>query len=279
MENICRTIYGSRLQTSLLLGIPTPIATSSTLNEKFNIQSTTAINQSDIPAMKYVSIGNGGHKMVTGPNGVSKPDYVPHQPSDAALFNHLPFVLREITNDLSTGDRAKYGLRRIEAHNGVSYIAYYLKRLDYSDVTAGMDYKTVTNGATVTTAFIPNNSNLNPTPAPISNTGVNVATGNYISATAKVPFSLDATEVSEILNVANIIYGDDGYAIISEIGLCSGVDKLITVGAGGSNAFNFNEVIAAQVVSFMNCFFAMKFNNSGIDVLLDVGSTEPMGLI
>ena len=39
MKIITRTIYGSQLQTSKLMGIPHVFAPNTTLNEKFDIQS------------------------------------------------------------------------------------------------------------------------------------------------------------------------------------------------------------------------------------------------
>lgn len=280
MDNIVRSVYGAHLQTCLLLGAKLLLPASSTLNEKLGIQPDTLIPQDIYPHMRYAVIGNGGHKMIMGSNQISKPEPVQHRATDASLFNQLPFVLREINNDLSIGERAGYGLRRLEDHDGVPYIAYYLKRLDYQNVAAQLDYKTVNNGVTVTTPFVPNNSNLNPVPPDLTSSGVNVTTGDYISATAKVPFKLTESEVVEILNVSKILYGDDGYAIISEIGLCSGVDKVVSVASGtsGSN-INFNEVIGTQIVSFINGFFSMKFSNSGIDVLFDCGNTEALGVL
>jgi hypothetical protein len=278
MENVTRTVYGARLQSALLLGLPLEIAPNSTMNQDLGIQENVAIAQTDRPAMRYLAIGNGGHIMRVGTNNISRPVPVQHKATDASLYNQLPFVLRAVTNDLSATERGNYGLRRLEVHDGIQYIAYYLKRLDFSDVRTVMEYKTVANNQTTTTEFIPNTSNLEPVPPALSNTGVNVTTGDYVSATAKVPFKLTEAEVTELLDVANIIYGDNGYAMISEMALCSGVDKLITVNPGTGSAFNFNEVVATQIVTFVSSFFSLLFNNSGVNVLLDLGATEPLGV-
>lgn len=276
MELITRTVYGAQLQTCLLLNLPLVIQPNTTLNQKFGVLPTTAIATTDKPAMRYVAIGNGGHKSVTGAEGISAPYPIQHNPTDAVLFKHLPFILRDITNDITATQRANYGLRRAETHDGKSYIAYYLKRLDYTDVVAKLTFKTVENNITTTTDFIPNSSSQDPTPPALSNTGVNVTTGSYIAATAKIPFILTESEISELLDVATIIYGNDNYAIISEIALCSGVDKVVAVDAGGANPFNMTEVIGAQVVSFISTYFSCKFDNSGISVLLDCGASEPL---
>lgn len=276
MDGITRTIYGSLLQTVKLLGLPFSKKTNSTLNEKFGIQADAVPSISDMPNVQYYVIGNGGHRMSVGTDGIAKPEPIQHRATDAALFHHLPFVLREPQNDLAAADRANYGLRREETWNGLRYIAYYLKRIPLSTVVADMEYKSVQDGNTITSPFAPDSSNLNPTPPALSPSGVNVVTGDYTTATAKVSLALTAADVTELLNVAKVIYDDEDYAIISEIGLVSGVDKVITTTGVGAATISFNEVICAQVVSHINTFFPLRFSSNGTEILLDVGSTEPM---
>jgi hypothetical protein len=251
-----------------------PLA-NTTLNELFSINATATLAGGEMPSLGYIAIGNGGHKLLMGSNNIPKTDVVQHRPTDAALYNHMPFVLRDVTNDLQPADRAMYGLRRIETYNGKPYVAYYLKRIDFTNTIPQLDYCVVDNGVTNSTAFAPNAGNLHPTPPAVSNTGVNITTGDYVSATAKLPFSMSADDVAEYLNVANIMYGDPGMAIISEIALCSGVDRVLPGDFNGVT-INYNEVVCAQVMSFVSSFFAMNFSNSGINYLFDVGATEPL---
>lgn len=276
MENTTRTVYGSYLQTCMLTGVPFSKIANTTLNEKFSIQADAVPNAGEIPKMRYFAIGNGGHQFTVGADGVAKPEPVQHRATDAALFKHLPFVLREPTNDLAAADRANYGLRREETWNGLRYIAYYLKRIPMADVVPGMEYKTVADGTTTTTAFVPDSSNLNPTPPDLSSTGVNVVSGDYTVATAKVGLSLSATDVTELLNVAQVIFGDPNAAIISEIAMVAALDRSVQVAGVGGAMFAFNEAVVAQVVSHINSFFPLRFSNNGVELLLDVGATEPL---
>lgn len=276
MDNITRTVYGSYLQSCQLLGLPFALASSSTLNEKFGVQPGVLPNSGVLPACRYFAIGNGGHKLnVT--NGLYIPEPIQHLTTDAALYNHLPFVLREPNNDLTTAEQAMYALRVAEVHNGINYVAYYLKRIDMTNVAVSMQYKTVASDGTVTTTpFQPTTANLNPTPPNLSPTGVNVVSGDYVMASAPVPIALSANDVTEILNVANILYGDPNAAIVSEIALVSGVDKIIAVGGSGQPTFNFNEVIAAQVDTFINTFYALNFSQNGVSNIVDCGAVEPL---
>lgn len=280
MEAIVRTVYGANLQTAQLLGVPFQVVPNSTLNDKFNISNAIVLNSTDMPRMQYVSIGNGGHRMkVTGTNTLQVPEPIQHRTTDAALYSHLPFVLRPIGNDLTASERERYALRRLETIAGEDYFAYYLRRMDLTGVAAQMEYKTVVADVTTATPFIPTAGNLSPTP-PVVVTGGSVSTsGDYVTASAIVYFNLDAFDIAEILNACNIIYGSEDYAIISEIGLCSGVDKIVTALDSLGTGFNFNEVIAAQIVSHISSFHALRFTSSGVNTLFDVGATEPLWLL
>ena len=275
MDNIVRTVYSSYLQTCGLLKLPFELKPNTTLNEKFNIQSGVSPTADQIPTLGYFTIGNGGHKYVTGAGGISVPEPVQHRATDAALFNHLPFVLREPKLDLSPAQRTNYALRKQVTYNGKSYWAYYLKRFTRDNVKAAMEYRVVNNGVTVKSPFVPNSSNLNPTPPDLNPSGVNVVTGDYVASTAKFELNLTEEDVAELLHVAEVMYDDDAYAIISEIGLCTGVDKI--VGASGvSGNFNFTEAIAVQIATFVSIHSAVKFSSNGVQILLDVGASEPL---
>jgi len=152
---IVRTVYGAYLQTTQLLGLPMVLKPNSTLNEKFNIHDNVALASSDIPRLNYVSIGNGGHRMVVGTNGIARPEPVQHTPRDAALYNHLPFVLRLPGDDLTAQERMQYRLRRLETHDGTVYVAYYMKLLDLSNTLPQLELRTVNEGVTTSTPFVP----------------------------------------------------------------------------------------------------------------------------
>lgn len=275
MDNIVRTVYSSYLQTCSLLNLPFELKANTTLNEKFNVQSKVAPTADQDPSLGYFAIGNGGHRYITGADGISVPEPVQHRATDAALFNHLPFVLREPQLDLTPAQRANYALRKQVTYNGKSYWAYYLKRFTRDNVKAAMEYRVVNNGVTVVSPFVPNASNLNPTPPDLSTSGVNVVTGDYVAATAKFELNLTAEDVVELLHAAEVIYDNDAYAIISEIALCTGVDKVVSV-PGVSGNFNFNEAIAVQVATFCSIHSAVKFSQNGLQIVLDVGSAEPL---
>ncbi len=276
MELNTRTVYSSYLQTCLLSNLPFEVKNFTTLNERLGIQDGVLPIAGQMPKLGYMAIGNGGHRMVVGANGKSKPEPIQHLATDAAPYDLIPFILRLPSEDLTPVERARYALRKEIIHNGVTYIGYWLRRIDFSGVLASMEYRTVhDDGSTVVSAFTPDNSNLFPTPQPLSNDGTNLISGEYVSASAKVTINISPWEAEELLNVARVMYDDEDFAIISEIQLVTGIDKTINV-SGPTGSFNFNEVIAAQVASHISAFYPIRFSRNGIEIYLDIGASEPL---
>jgi hypothetical protein len=260
----------------LKLRIPHTIQEYTTLNEKLGIQSGIYPSPGVYPSTKYFCIGNKGHTSQIGADGIGLNVAAQHRATDAALFNQIPFVLREVTNDLTTAERANYALRREEQHNGSSYVAYYLRRIDMTGVEAEMQYRTNVNGNIVVTPFVPTADNLNPSPVSIPSEGSGTVSGDYVTVTAEIDISLSAWEVAELLNVAEILYGDTSYAIISEIGLCSGLDKAVSVTPSVGAPFNFNEAIGVQISSHIAVMNLVKYSNSGVTRILGLGTNDPL---
>lgn len=280
MENVVRTVYGSALQTTQFCNLPFSLQQNTTLNEKFGVQS--GVVPSSTPTVKYYCIGNGGHSFSSGTNNIALVQSLEHLATDAALFSHLPFVLRATNNDLDATTAAKYALRTVITVGTTPYIAYYLKRLDFSAATVQTQVQTQTStgsGASLSvtssnSTFTPSAANLSPTAVQLTTNGVNALAGTYALVSATVGMQLTAAECQEILNAATILYGSPQYAVISEIGLCSGVDKSVPLSTG-SGVF-FNEAVAVQVCSFVSTFHSVYASQTGISGTLQLGSAEPM---
>lgn len=275
MEHVVRTAQGANLQTCQLLGIAPAIAPNTTLNEKLSIHDEIALADTDRPSVKYVAIGNGGHGIAVGPDNIPYSTVIPHETKHTALYNQLPFILRLPNEDLDAIERQKYRLRRYETHDGTTYVAYYLKVLDTSATNPKLELRTVTDGVVTSTEYIPSISDLNPTPPAINVDGALTTSGDYIASTAKVVFSLTKSEIDELLNVANIIYGTHDLAIISEIALCSGVDRAV-VGDFNGVSVGYTDAIGVQVYSFISAMSMLKFQNKDLNTTFDIGSNEPL---
>jgi len=278
MNNITRTAQSAYLQTCLITGAPVVIMPKTTLNEKLVINEALHITSVDRPTLKYVCIGNGGHRLSIGTGNIPLADVVQHLPTNAALYNQMPFVMRLPTNDLTAAERLNYRLRKIITVGtapAVQYVAYYAKVLDLTAAIPQIDYNAESNGVINTSPYTSTVNDLNPVPPALNSAGVVTTTGDYVSAMARVPFIMNAQDVVEFTNVASILYGNPNTAIISEIALCSGIDKSVPGDFNGTTA-TYTDAIAVQVLNFINTLFMMTSNNTGINLLLELGASEPL---
>lgn len=273
MENVTPTIYGAALRASLELNLPyTPLA-NTTVNEALAIQEAATISATDVFKVGYVAIGSGGHK-ITAVGTSYKTERVYHSSSDPCLFKHDPFIMRELINDLTYTEQNDYGLRKVVTYGGVDYAAYYLKKLDLSTVTPVIEYNDPGAGTTVT--YAPTSTNLVPVPPTVSTPGTHVISDKNFTITASAVFTMTPDDITEYLNCIDIIYGDRGYGIVSEVAYCSGTERDCTGDSVGGSTITYPEVVAVQPTAFVQVFYAMDFNLSGIKVNLNLGSKEPL---
>lgn len=275
MEPIVRTSNAAYLQSCQFLHLPFQLKEHTTLNEKFQVHHDFVLSAGDMPAVRYVCIGNGGHRFTTGADGVAMPEPVQHKPRHAALYNHIPFVIRPLDDDLVPAVRANYRIRRIEEIDGIRYACYYMRVLDKSSTIPQLELREV-DGSTITSSpYVPTITDLNPTPPPIDPGGVIVTSGNYIACTSKIPFIMDAWEINELISACEIKFGDPRYAIISEIGICSGLDKNVT-GEFSGIMTGYVDAVAAQIMSFISVFYTAQFSTTGLSITFDIGNVEPL---
>jgi hypothetical protein len=275
-NNVTRTVYGAAVQTSLLLGLPFSFPEYSTLNQHLSIQKDTLPSLTDKPNLGYYVWGNRGHSMIIGADSIPLNEVVQHRATDAGLYGQMPFVLREVNQDLTATARAKYVLRRQEERNGVPYYAYYGRRLDKTNMSTGVYFTQVQNGVGVVSNFIPAQNNLTPSAQQLSNTATNLINADYVSARARMTLMMTETDVTEMLNVAKVIYDDERFAIVSELGLVTGVDKVINAAGYGGGTFQFMEVIGAQIAAHVGVFNPLLQTNTGVQIEMDVGVNEPL---
>ena len=275
MSQVVRTIYGSHINTCRMLQRPFSILPNSTLNQKFNLHANELPSLNEYPVLGYIGIGNKGASYEVTTNGYVLTTPIPHLPRDASLYNFIPFVVRDINNDISSTERLKYRLRVPITIEGVTYIAYYIRKLDIQDVIPTVELRNV-DGETITTnSFTPTLSDLAPNNPNITNTDLNNPNGDYLVSTAKVNFKLNQSDITNILDACNILYGDPRYAVINEIALCTGVDKILQ-GTFGSVTSQYTDTIATQVAAFIAQYHALTATTTEVNINLDIGSVSSL---
>lgn len=277
MQKTTRTIAGTALQVAKNLGIPYTIEAHSTLNEKFEIQNGVLPSTNEIPSIRFFCIGKGGHRASVGTDGTVKIANYDYDPSNAALYDHLPFVLRPVLNDLPIERRVNYALRkRINVPGRGDFFAYYLKKLDLSVAAIQKRIINRVNGVESVTPFVYDSQNLSPAKPTLSNTTVTQTTGSFIHASTLVPVNFDAFDVAELKEVCKVLYGDEELAIVSEVGLVSAVERQVTGQGGSGENIQYQEAIAAQLAAVIPTFHALAVLNNGFLMSFDLGEKEPM---
>ncbi|AHI60160.1 hypothetical protein Ea357_010 [Erwinia phage Ea35-70] len=280
MKRNVRSHAGNMLQVAQMLGIAHVVQEHTTLNEKFNVLPDQ-IPQTGRPNMQYFCIGFGGHKGILGKNNTFLSTSIDHYPDHAALYKHIPFVLREIGNDLTADQRAKYRLRSIiTLDDGSRYIAYYLKKIELSNVVVRSQKNTRDEAGLITTSdYVPDASVLNPQQPELNTNNIDqvVTSTTFLSANAELDLSLNELDCSELLDVARILYKDEAYALVSEYGLVAGIDVPAQGSTGAGGTIQYTEVVAAQIVDFMtNRGSGADDDDKGITCLVNYGATEPL---
>lgn len=273
---ITRTINGSRILAGLQQGKPFSHVANTTLNEALGINAGVMPTDGDTPRVRYYGIGINGHINRAGTDGGQYTQARQHNPDDFGMYQQIPFLLRSPNEDLTPAERTAYGLRKIITINGENFIAYYLKRLTISADPVKMFHNTVVDGVTTTVPFVPTNANLHPQPTDPAAVNVVSTNGTYLTTSAMVDLEFDANDVTELKEVARIMFGDEVRALISEIALVAGCDRTMSVTDPGQSAFNMNEVVMAQIVTHITGLWPVAFTSEGFKYGLDLGGNEPL---
>lgn len=265
-----KTIWGAIVEASRRPGSTFTLLDYSTLNEHFQIEHGTAFPADKKPEIKYLVIGRGGHTNVPGNNGLT--DLNEHRIDNACLMEHLPLRAVPASADLPADERDKYRLRKLRTLAGNQWFLYY--GMVIKDISTDIDVKigTKTDGGITYSDFESKPEQLNPKPVTITEGVRNRSTDKQISVKSPFPIKLTAADIGYIVEAVNLIHGDLRYAQISEMGIVSGFDKVVTSNEGGSSV-SYTEVIAAQVYNYLGVDIKLPYASSGITMNFRIGTT------
>lgn len=224
MNLVTKTVYYDTLVLSHFRDKNFKPLSNTTLNEKFNINKDI-VSEVNIPTLSYFAIGNGNIETIDAEDNM-KLYHGNHRCIDAALFNHIPFVLRKEFEDINSNERKKYRLRKRITVNNENYIAYYLKVIE-DDMVVNQIIK-ITQETDTMPKIEPFNTNdstlLNPEPY---NNRVTDILNNYtefVTNSDQISLILTIEEMIEIKNAMDILGIEANRRNINEIALCSGTD-------------------------------------------------------
>jgi len=266
-DNSVKTIHHTKLELLERLKIAFAVDQYSTLNEKFNILTSESVPADEYPSIGYIAIGRGGHRNAVGVGDQGLTDTIEHSPTDAALKEHMPFIMREVANDLSVAEREKYRVRVEQDINGTMYALYYLRKMDFVSSNTETRVIEVANGViTSDEEYVPSVTNLDPPMVLVSNTLPNGTDGRFIVVKANISMELDSSDIQEIINAVRILHNNDlRYATISEVGIVSGFEKDITGG--------FKELTHAQIMNFVSTHQPLQFSPTRVKLSYSLSNT------
>lgn len=275
MDKSVRTAIGALQQTCAKTNLPYTYLPNSVMNVALNIHPDERPPSSFIPWSRYVCIGIGGLTSRFLADGRMELVPIPHEPRHTGLYDQVPWVIRDLDNDLPVAERVRYRLRKIIQVGPVNKIAYYARLIDYSKSNAQLEFRTVQDGIISSDLWEPDADDQFPK-RPVINPGQTYVTGDdYVAATAKTRFEFTKQDMAELNNVGNILYNNPMAMTISELAICSGQDAELE-GVFGGTRLMYTDAIGVQITDFVSTLVSPLFQSDGAAINLDIGSTEPL---
>lgn len=268
------TLNGLKYSTACYYNMPLIRDSKSLLNTKFNVLPSASIPNTTLPNQFAIAIGNGGRSQISASaNGVIAVQPLPYVRTWAALYNHIPFIIRPATNDLTPAQRAGYAMRVPFTIGSTAYVAYYLKRISFTGATMAASQVNITNGVIGSpTTYVSQDSDLNPSAPTLNADGTSTQSNTYVEVTAVLDISLSQSDCQEIYNACNTMFGV-GYSTISELGIVAGVNQSIII---PSDSSTFNEMAAAQLMSIHTTNSPIDSNTTSMPRTINVGVPLPI---
>lgn len=272
-----RTIIAQLLQTHYMLGKAYTPPPNTTLNEAYQIYTDGVIPAGQFPKIAYMTYGNGGHKARINAQNITFAQPVKKLATDMNLCNPLPWVLREISSDLTAAERSNLAGRREIDISGTTYVAYMLRAIpNIADVTPVVVQKQIVNGQIQTTPYTFPTSSLTPVLPTIDAGGSVGVNGLYVGVDAIADASLDSWLINEMLNVAEILYGTKEDCVISEAGLVSAHQQTRTITPSSGSIYSMTEAICAQILSHYSGYQPIAYGKQTVPMRLSLGALDPL---
>lgn len=274
MEKTVRSIIGDKLQTAQKVNRPYTYSPNSVMNDILGVLPNEY--PAGTPWTQYATIGIGGMATKWYDNNTRSEQYpLPHDPSHTGLYLQVPWVARPIQEDLTADERRKFRLRTIQDVRGTMMALYWGRVLDLTNTQVRIEYRQIQNGQINSEPWEPSQANQFPKP-PVLGQGQILVTGDdYLASTAKTTLKLSSWDMSELVNVGVALYQSEDAILLTEIGLCSGIDVQHRGNFNGQ-MLQYTEAAGVQITDFVSVFLPSNFNRAGATVNLDIGSVEPL---
>lgn len=295
---VTRTAIGGQVLSSIFFGRQHDVLEHSTIQElvddavavPYQPRISTAGKQEPEPydpeedvdniELAYVCIGIKGHRNTTDSNLVDISMPVEHKTTDTGLYQIVPFVIKPLSNDLTTEQRKRFRLRKVIEIDKVLYAAYYLRRLNTDNVPPTLVLNSVQEGEKTSTIWAPTINNLRPEQPQIGYRN----DSSYITVVSNIELVFEQEDIEWFMEACELLFGHRHYSI-TELAYCTGVDKKVmreypTVGVQTPSTTiaqrNIKEAQAVQVAYFINTDLNPSVLNKRFSYTVDLGINEPL---
>ena len=274
--NSTRTIYNLKLNTAKLINGKYRPELNTTLNEKFDVYPNYDYNSDvnlEYPKLNLFVLGFSDTNIID--NNLINLKRANHSPKDGALFNHIPFLIREAGTILTDEENKKYRLKSRQKINDIYYDCYYgyiIDNITYDDRIFKIKlHNGLSKISPIDTNEDPNILN----PKVYVNDDITNKTNAFLLNTCNVKISLTKEEVTEILNNAKLLGFNKDTLVLNEIGLCTSIETEID---------NRKENIWTQINYFVDVTLDLQLKDNGnvtikdLEYNIDIGGMEPLML-
>lgn len=276
--NALGIIINGAVSTKQTVNIPA----NTTLNELYDILADESIGRKAGKDFQlgYYGVGIGGSRSIgTDADGLEGRQVYQHKPTDFNAFYPIPFLIRELGEDVDPTVRDNYRMRVVRKIGDTLYVMYYLKLIGWEvyDPTMKVGERDPVTGNEGERAYIPKKEDLSPKPYELLSTNNVPITNTYINGTGKMNLSLNGNDLEELRNVCRVLFGDASKAAISEMYLAYGIESRNQGQITGGATVDYKELQSACVSFQITEAYARDANsNSQIPYFFWYGNSLPL---
>lgn len=223
---------------------------NTTLNALYDVCASES--PKNVPKLGWFGIGINGHKNIDDENTTAARTI---KADNLNIYEQIPFVLVPLDED-KNDYRLKYRMRRLFSIGSVMYVAYYLKPFELVDTSVRI--VRIDPNTNKEVVYELNPDNLRPVPPNPETTGT-IGSSSEIQVNQRFLLPISGSEVAG--PVATLYNGNLAKARLSEYGLYTGEEKVVTGYDYNNVPFQYTEVVCAQL-SYHTCTSGMDASQS-----------------
>lgn len=253
-----------------------------TMNELYEVLADESVgrkNGKDFN-LAYFGIGIGGSRSIgLDSNNLEGRQVFQHKATDFGAFYPIPFLIREIGDDVDPEVRNKYRIRVVRKIGDKIYVMYYLKLIGFTEFDPSMKIgeRDPATGNEVERPYIPVKEDLTPKPYQLVSTNNVPITNTYVNGTGKMDLSLNGNDLEEVRNVCRVLFNDASKAAINEMYLAYGIETRNEGDIANGGSVTYKELQSACISFQITEAYARDANsNSKLPYFFWYGNSLPL---